>query len=168
METRMKKILTGLFAGAALTVLGACLLPVGNGEGLDKNNRPIPPVPPDTNLQFVFENAIGPANCDACHNSTGHASGIDFRTLQSTFNAFYMSDSTTLQLTKTMQTTHPIHRVQPYSLDSSYLWHKIDPNGHPTPKNGDKMPPPGTSFSVLTSTHVAIIRAWILRGAPVQ
>ncbi|HEX2613121.1 MAG TPA: hypothetical protein VHO02_05985 [Fibrobacteria bacterium] len=165
-----KKIWAGIFAGALLSAaLSACLLPVGNGEGLDKNNRPIPAVPPDTNLAFVFANAIGPAKCANCHSSTSHESGISFKTEQTTFNAFFMSDSVTPQLTKQLQSTFPIHRVQPGSLDSSYLWQKIDPDGHPQSslKNGAKMPIAGNG-SALTADHIKIIKAWILRGAPVK
>src|SRR5690606_25891612 len=115
---------------------------------------------------FVYNNAIAPANCKNCHSSPSHESGIALNSLQATFNAFFKSDSTP-QLTQQLQTTHPIHRVQPGSLDSSYLWHKIDKVGHTTLKNGVKMPIPGVG-SVLTDPQIAIIRAWILRGAPIQ
>jgi hypothetical protein len=165
METRMKKILSGAFAGALVLGLAACLLPVGDGTGLDANNNVIPPIPPDTNLAFVYENAIRPANCKNCHFATSHESGIALNSLQATYNAFFKSDSTP-QLTTQLQTTHPIHRVQPGSLDSSYLWQKIATDGYPTVKNGTKMPASGGG-SVLTATHIAIIRAWILRGAPI-
>jgi hypothetical protein len=165
METRMKKIFGGLAAGAAVLVLAACLLPVGNGVGLQDDDTPIPVTPPDTNLAFVYEKAIKPANCKNCHTSSSHISGISFNGLQATYDAFFKSDSTP-QLTTLLQTTHPIHRVQPGSLDSSYLWQKIATDGYPTVKNGTKMPASGGG-SVLTATHIAIIRAWILRGAPI-
>jgi hypothetical protein len=161
-----KKIWAGIFAGAALTVLSACLLPVGDGVGLDENDNPIPSVPPDTNLAFVYDNAIAPANCKNCHGAS-HVSGVTLNSLSATFNSFFNLDSTP-RLTNELQTTFPIHRVQPGSLDSSFLWQKIDPNFPVNSlKNGVKMPAPGAG-SVLTATHIAIIRAWILRGAPIQ
>lgn len=166
MNTFKKKFLGGVAAGAAALALSACLLPVGDGVGLDENNNVLPAVPPDTNLAFVFENAIKPANCKNCHSSPSHESGISFMSLPATFNAFFTADSQP-KLTNLLKTTHPTHLIQKGSLDSSYLWHKIDPNGHATLKNGAKMPIPGVG-SVLTNQHIAIIRAWILRGAPIQ
>jgi hypothetical protein len=170
MDTRMKKILAGLAAGAAMAVLFACLLPAGDGVCLNTDGNDTCgtiTAPPDTNLAFVYNNAIKPAKCSNCHASTTHESGISFASLPATYTAFFKPD-TSPQLTKELQTTAPIYRVQPGSLEGSYLWHKIDPTGHPTPKNGTKMPPPANAGSVLTADHIAIIRAWIVRGAPVQ
>src|SRR5690606_20951830 len=68
MNFRMNKFLGGLAAGAAVLALSACLLPTGDGEGLDSIGNPIPAVPPDTNLTFVVETVLA-SKCGLCHGN---------------------------------------------------------------------------------------------------
>jgi hypothetical protein len=166
----MKKILTGLFAGAALTVLGACLLPVGNGENLTKDNEVIPPIPPDTNLTFVWNNVISKNGCTTCHSGSNPQGSMNLSSIVNMRAAFFgiTGSDTVPVLTTKAPTVHPVHRVQPGSPDSSYLYQKVT-GIFSTPQKStpdDQMPRPPYSF--LDADELKIVRAWIARGASLE
>jgi hypothetical protein len=168
METRMKKILAGLAAGAALAVLGACLLPAGDGVCLNTDGNDTcgtVTAPPDTNLTLVFQKVLNNPSqptCN-CHNgtSTPHSSNpLNFSTLITARNTLFMEDGSP-RGTYGAPTTAPLVRVSKDSVPAnSYLYQKIS---SVTPKNGTKMPPGNTQ---LTSEQIELIRRWIQLGAP--
>lgn len=155
------KIWAGIFAGAALSVLSACLLPVGDGVGVDADGNP-QAVVEDTVATFGQVQAIFNSHCISCHAApTGYGytgtGGAANNGLDLTAGNSYAKivNVTTYEL----PTTHPMYRIRPGSPDSSYLYQKI--SGGPY-KYGGKMP---LSGAALTASEVLKIRRWISQGA---
>jgi hypothetical protein len=155
-----KKIWAGVFAGAVLSVLSACLLPAGDGEGLTPDGTWIPAVPPDTNLTFVVNTILKP-KCSGCHGANPVGDPIQFNSVSAARASLFNSDSTK-RLTAEEPTVHPIYRVTPGSADSSYLYQKIN---SASPKSGVRMPQDGP---YLTTAQINVIRRWIEKGASLQ
>jgi hypothetical protein len=153
------KIWAGLFVGAALSaVLSACLLPVGDGVGVDEDgNKAV-----DTIVSFGQVQAIFTDRCISCHNApsgfgytgTGGAANNGLDLTAGNSYARLVNDTS-----YEAPTTHPYWRVRPGSPDSSFLYQKIA--GGPY-KSGGKMPLTG---SPLTSSEIVKIRRWIAQGA---
>jgi hypothetical protein len=160
-----KKIWVGILAGAALTVLSACLLPVGDGEGLDIPGDPLPAVPPDTNLTLVYSQIFGQSTCRQCHNGTStpsSANPLNFNSLITARQTLFMPDSTP-RLTFQLPGTPPIYRVSKDSIAAnSYVYEKVSSS---SPKFGSQMPSAGT---LLDASQLKLIRRWIERGASLE
>lgn len=113
--------LAGLL-GAAVLLLHACLLPVGDGEGLNTSGD----IPLET-VTFADVQSIFSANCTECHAPGGPGytgtGGANNDGLDLTEGNSYESlvDMGTFQASG----SHPVYRVRPGSPDSSYLYRKI-------------------------------------------
>lgn len=161
MNTFKKKFLGGMAAGAAVLALSACLLPVGDGENLTIDGRPIPPVPPDTNLTFVVENVLS-SKCGACHGVDPSTSDpLSLRNVTQARATLFNEDGSE-RLTYQLPEVQPRFRVLPNEPDSSYLLQKVITG---SPKTGDRMP---RNAPALSADEINIIRRWIEKGAPLE
>jgi hypothetical protein len=170
METRMKKILGGVAVVATVLLIAACLNPVGDGRGLNtlgEDTVGTGVAVPDTNLSFVYSKVISQNGCTTCHSGANPSGGMNLAGLANAKAAFFniAGDSSPVLTTKS-PTVFPIHRVQPGSPDSSYLYQKVT-GIFTTPAKStpdDRMPRPPYTF--LDDDEIKIVRAWISRGAP--
>ncbi len=167
METRMKKILGGLFALATVLLIGACLSPVGSGAGLDSDGNDtshsgtVIVVPPETTLAALIQ-PIFNQKCIGCHatggtgwsGTGGSSGGLDLTTGHSYAS---LNGVATFELPG----QDPMFRLTPGSLDSSYLYQKISTT---TPKYGVRMPQ--FSSTGLSANQIKAIKRWIEKGAP--
>jgi hypothetical protein len=159
-----KKIWAGIFAGAALTVLSACLLPAGDGEGLGPDNRPIVPFV-DTNLTYVYNNVFTKHGCTGCHSGSSPEGSMNISSVANARTAFFTINGTdtAAKLTTRLSDVHPRYRVLPGEPDSSMLYQIVstsDPKG-----DYPRMPQGGTA---LTDAKINIIRRWIEKGASLK
>ena len=164
METRMKKILGVLTAGAAVWVLSACLLPAGSGSGLDSIGEDTVGfgalAPVDTNLTYVVTKILK-TKCQGCHGTNPIGDALVLSSVAQARATLFNSDSTP-KLTYELPGTFPNYRIVPGSPDSSYLFQKIS---YASPKSGVRMPQGGP---YLTAAQINVIRRWIEKGAPLQ
>lgn len=161
MNFRMNKFLGGMAAGAAVLALSACLLPTGDGEGLDNIGNPIPPVPPDTNLTFVVETVLA-NKCGLCHGSDPSTTNpVSLKNPQQARATLFNEDGSA-RLTFQLPDVQPRFRVLANEPDSSYLLQKVISS---TPKAGEKMP---RNAPALNNEEITIIRRWIEKGAPLE
>lgn len=156
-----KTIWASVVAGAAVTVLSACLMPVGDGEGLGRSGDPRT----DTTFALVFNEVFSASNagCTGCHG--GFPSGDPLR-VNSPTNALasLFGPGGVNRLTTTAQGENPRWRVYRTSdttgvADSSYLYVKLVST---TPKNGDQMP---QGRAALNADQIKVVRRWIETGA---
>jgi hypothetical protein len=150
-----KKIWVGILAGAALTVLSACLLPVGDGEGLNSSGDVPPPV---TTLQSSIQ-PIFSAKCASCHSS-GAGAGFGNLKLNSFNNSvasfFTISGTDTTEVNAFTTAGAGKKRIVRYYPDSSHLYERITSTG------SIKMPPGNAN---LEASEKELIRQWIAEGA---
>jgi hypothetical protein len=172
METRMKKILAGLAAGAAMAVLFACLLPAGDGVCLNTDGNDTCgtfTAPPDTNLTLVFNQVfnVGAKKCTNCHIGSSASGSMNLGSVADAQAAFFSSPGVPRPTFKE-PTIHPIYRVKPGSPDSSYLYQKITGVfSVPGKSVGDtRMPLGGNPY--LSDDQIALVRRWIQLGAPIE
>lgn len=167
METRMKKILGGLTAGALVLGLAACLLPAGNGNGLYEDGTvipPTPPAPPDTNLTLVWQKVVATSGCLGCHSGSAPFGNLKLSTVADMRAAlFTIGIDTVPKLTNRLPDVQPRWRVLPNEPDSSLLYQIVstdDPKGdYPRmPKDADP----------LAASKIALIRRWIELGASLK
>ncbi len=147
-----KKIWAGLFAGATLSVLSACLLPVGDGDGLNSQGDVPLPMESLESIQPLLQQ-----NCGTCHGAAA-SGGMNIGTFDAAFNSFYVVTGSDTAL-RAAQTTAGagmtrLHRSIP---DSSHLYQRI------TATTSIRMPPGGG----LDQGVVDRIKEWIENGAPV-
>ena len=103
----------------------------------------------DETLEVSFSNDIQPIftnNCIQCHNDN-HPTGLDLR------------EGMSYNLLVNVSTTNyaPNLRIEPFSLENSVLWHKINNDG----MFGGQMPP----TQMLSNFEIQKIEAWIELGA---
>lgn len=159
MNTFKKKFLGGVAAGAAALALSACLLPVGDGEGLDRIGNPIPETPPDTNLTFVFNNVFK-TRCAGCHGTEPAGDAMNLASsVAAARDALFPNGEP--RLTAQLPDIQPRWRVLPDEPDSSYLLQKLITDD---PKSGVRMPQGGT----LNDELIEIVRTWIRNGASLE
>ncbi len=161
-----KKIFGALFAGAAFSaVLSACLLPVGDGEGLDSNGNVLPLVPPDTNLTLIYNQIFGQPVCRQCHqgNSTPSSQNpLNFFSLETAKQTLFNPDGSPRE-TFQKPGTAPIYRISKDSIpENSYVYEKVSKSA---PKDGLRMP---LNNDPLTDAQISLIRRWIELGAPIE
>jgi hypothetical protein len=147
-----KKIWAGIFAGAALTVLSACLMPVGDGDGLNKSGDIPPPVLTLEDVRPAFNRA----GCSGCHQGSNPPAGLLLNNFENLKASFYIITAT--DTTPRFATTFPSEkRIVPRNPDSSHVYKRImssDP--------GFQMPPSGNRMG---DEDKELIRQWIEQGA---
>ena len=159
MNFHMNKFLGGMAAGAAVLALSACLLPVGDGEGLTISGDPIPLTPPDTNLTFVFDHVFK-TRCAGCHGSEPAGDAMNLASsVASARDALFPNGEP--RLTAQLPDVQPRWRVLPDEPDSSYLLQKLIMDD---PKAGVRMPQGG----MLNDELIEIVRTWIRNGASLE
>ncbi len=115
----------------------------GNPTNPGDTSKPTNPNPTNSDdTALCFERDILPifiSNCakSGCHDAATRQEGFEF----------------------TSYTTITSKKFKPGDLDDTELWEKITENDH-----DKRMPPPPNA--PLTSQQIALIRDWILRGAP--
>lgn len=175
-----KKIWAGIFAGAVLSVLSACLLPAGDGEGLDTDGNlpaPVTHVCSETSVMAWTDTSAQPTSftadvqpifnskCTSCHapggsgyTATGGANnGLD---LSAGASYAHLVNVTSHE----EPTKSPFLRVQPGDPDCSYLYGKLTGAHLKKTSSGtasQKMPLIGS----LSDAQIETIRLWILNGA---
>jgi hypothetical protein len=174
METRMKKILAGLAAGAALAVLFACLLPAGDGVCLNTDGNDTCgtiTAPPDTNLALIVNQIFAPSGtvqgkCSSCHAGSAPSGSLNLSSLADAQSALFVSPGVP-RTTFKAPTVHPIYRVKPGSPDSSYLYQKVTGVfSSPGKAAGDARMPLGGPY--LSADKIALLKRWIELGAPIE
>jgi hypothetical protein len=152
METRIKKYVGGVLALSAALVVGACLNPTGDGEGLTKQGDVPPPVLLLSDVRPIFN------QCSGCHGASGPSGNMSLNNLVNATNAFFIitpGDTVPRPAFTTAGTGK--NRIQPGSPDSSHLWERI------TSSDPSIMMPP--SGSRVSDADKATIRQWIEEGA---
>lgn len=154
MNTFKKKFLGGMAAGAAVLALSACLLPVGDGEGLDEDGNPIPPVESLESIQPLFR-----GTCTGCHG-VGATAGLSLNSFDAAFNSFFVIENgDTLPREASTAAGEGLFRIKPGNADSSHLYQRLVSTG------SIKMPPTGDP---LNPAFVERIRKWINAGALIR
>lgn len=150
------KIWAGIFAGAALTVLSACLMPVGDGDGLNANGDVPPNVESLESIVPLF--ALSATNCTGCH---GSSAGLNLSDFDNAFNSFFqIVGGDTVPRNATTTAGAGLKRVLPGNADSSHLVQRI------TATNSTKMPLGNPNR--LDDETVTRIRKWINDGALIR
>lgn len=161
MNTFKKKFLGGMAAGAAVLALSACLLPVGDGEGLGRSGDPLT----DTTFTLVFNEVFSQSqpSCTGCHGAYPSGDALRLNNPQVALASLFGPGKAN-RLTTTDTDENPRWRIYLTSdstgvADSSYLYVKLITD---TPKNGTRMPQGG---SPLTADQIKVVRRWIETGA---
>jgi hypothetical protein len=122
----------------------------GDGRGLDPNGDLLGPCLPDTTISFSCDiQPIFDRSC-SCHLGAGAPHGLDLSGGKSYGNLVNVPSAELSSL----------DRVEPVEPDTSYLAWKIE--GDPRILGG-RMPLGGP---YLDNQTIALIRKWILQGAP--
>jgi hypothetical protein len=167
MNKKTKTWMTLGLVAATAAVFSACLLPTGDGKGLDADGNVIPEVVvvPDTNLTLVFNqvfNATTGNKCANCHVGANPSGGLNLSTVANARAALF--DGTNPRLTFKEPTIFPVYRIKPGSPDSSYLYQKITGVfSTPNKVSGDARMPNGGPY--LSAEKIALVRRWIQLGA---
>jgi len=137
MQTVIRKIIKGAILSILVTFLSCVAeegpITIDNGEPLE--------VSFSQDIQTIFDN-----NCIVCHNEN-HPTGLNLQ------NGL----SYNLLVNVTSSNYSPNLRIEPFSLDNSVLWHKINNDG----SFGGQMPP----NEPLSNFEIQQIEEWILQGA---
>jgi|GEM_PF-4152279 len=153
MNTR-NKFIGGIVAGAAALVLSACLLPTGDGEGLNANGD----VPPNVETLGTIQAMLQSQSCNNCHGA-GATAGLNISSFQAAFNSFFViTNGDTVPRAATTTAGSGKLRINPDNVDASHLLERINSTG------SIKMPPSGPA---LSDEDKARIRSWIAAGAPI-
>jgi len=124
----------------------------GNGEGLDRFGRPIPPEGLDTSIDpFFFVQQVFETRCVKCHDGPGAPKGLDLRSEVSYERIVNVSS-------KEVPT---MLLVAPGSPDTSYIWAKVAPEHEE--RIGSRMPRDGPPY--LDEMQLDDIQSWIAEGA---
>ena len=165
----MKFLNTKMAAAVAAIGLGTLFFQacnqVGSGFGMDAAGDPIPAKARDTNLVEVQK--IFTEKCISCHKVNGFGwsqTGGTTNGLDLSVGNSYTSllGSGTGQATFEAATVHPIYRVRPGNVDSSYLYQKIVAGGILKAQSA-RMP---LSATPLSDADIYFIKRWIEKGAP--
>lgn len=149
-----KKIWTGIVAGAAISVLTACLMPVGDGEGLDESGDPKPGMESLESIQPLLAQT-----CRSCHGANGEA-GLRLNSFPNALNSlFEINGVDTNERPATTGAGAGLMRIKRGSPDSSHLYQRI------TATDGIRMPP--EPFKALDPKVIARVKKWIEDGAPI-
>jgi len=128
--------------------------PVEDGDAADSSSGD----PPDTGEDTTLSDAYAPVQAvwDE-HCTTGcHMTLPPVLTSSVSYEELVNAPASSLL-------ANEIDRVEPGSLEESFLWHRLNPTDYDLDE-GDRMPPEGSD--ALTSDELATIEAWILAGAP--
>ncbi len=155
MNIRMNKFLGGMAAGAAVLALSACLLPVGDGEGLDEIGNPEVAFETLGSIQNLLESS----SCTNCHGA-GAAAGLNVSSFEKAFESFFEIDGNgdTVPRAATTVAGQGKLRINPDDVESSHILERL------TATSSIRMPPSG---SPLSDKAIARIRNWITAGAPI-
>jgi mono/diheme cytochrome c family protein len=155
MNFRMNKFLGGMAAGAAVLALSACLLPTGDGEGLDSIGNPVANVESLESIVPLF--AIPATNCTGCH---GTSAGLNLNGFENAFNSFFeIVDGDTIPRDASTTLGAGKKRINPGDASTSHLFERITMTG------SGKMPlGPGR----LSNADIERIRKWIDGGALIR
>lgn len=141
----------GLLGGAAL-FLHACLLPVGDGEGLNESGDVEPPIITLVDIRPLFQSN----GCASCHGGNSPSGGLLLNSFENARDAFFIitaSDTTP----RASSTTPSELLVVPGDPDASHLYKRIT-----STDANFQMPPTGQRMS---APAIAQIRRWIENGA---
>lgn len=151
-----KKIFGALFAGAAFSaVLSACLLPVGDGEGLNSQGD-VPPavVNLEQSILPIFQN-----KCASCHSANAGATFGNLRLANfdvAVASFFTINGADTNEVDAFTAAGAGKKRIVRGKPEESHLYERITSTG------SIKMPP---GSSNLDEGQKALIRQWIEEGA---
>ena len=154
MNTLAKKISLGASITSLALLTAACLMPVGDGEGLTISGE----LPPDVVTLETVQPAFQRAGCIQCHSGSNPAGGMALNSVANARDAFFAiagSDTTPVAAATTAGAGK--NRIEPGDPDASHLYERItssDPS--------IQMPPTG---SRMEDSDKEMIRQWILDGA---
>jgi hypothetical protein len=136
----------GILFAPCVLILAACT--AGNGEGLDANGQPIPPVPAtQSDFQQIQDTVFTPI-CTQCHIGAGAPHGLRLDA----------ANSYTLLVNVPSDEVPTLKRVNPGNPAESYIVQKIE--GHAAV--GGRMP---LGQAPLPQDRIDLIRSWIASGA---
>lgn len=156
MNIRINKFFGGAAAGAAVLALSACLLPTGDGEGLDENGDI--PVSVESLESIVPLFALSGTNCTGCHGTSANLDLSDFNKAFASLFEIVNGDTVGRNATTTLGAGKK--RIAIGNADSSHLVERLEMTG------SGKMPL-GTA-NRLSDQNIARIRKWINDGALIR
>lgn len=152
-----KKISLGTSIVYLSLLTAACLMPVGDGEGLNKIGEVEPEVYALSDVQPAFQRA----GCIVCHSGSSPAGGMLLNSVTNARDAFFViADGDTTPVAATTTAGAGKNRVEPGDPAASHLYERItssDPS--------IQMPPTG---SRMDDADKELIRQWILSGALIE